>query len=76
MQLEHRAMQRSEPDRARYLAAISMYPVECLLFIDEMHMSHLDLRRRRGRSRVGEKAKCALLFHQNGFRVPVSDSGV
>jgi hypothetical protein len=49
-----------------------MYPVQCLLCIDEMHWDHLCLRRRRGRSRKGQKAKCATLFYQNGFRVSVT----
>lgn len=49
-----------------------MYPVQCLLCIDEMHWDHLDLRRRRGRSRKGQKAKLASLFYQNGFRVSVT----
>jgi hypothetical protein len=65
-------MQRSEEERALFRRAVNMYPMECLIFIDEMHFDHLNLRRRRGRSRKGQKCECAVLFYQNGFNVSVT----
>jgi hypothetical protein len=44
---------RSEPETAKYLAEIRNYPVEYLIFVDEMSATNRRKRRRRGRAKKG-----------------------
>ena len=55
VQLEYRAKERDEQERQSYQDEIVHYPVEYLVFLDEMSTTGPKFRRRRGRFRKFEK---------------------